>query len=98
MKVDDIKFRQHKPAPDAHPIIGFIWDQINYQRVSQEYVAERAGVGSSTIRKWKRRDRSPSLLQIECVLNTLGFDLSITPSMDGGARSGRFVRGPKNDV
>ena len=89
--VADIQFQRAKVAPRSHPLIKYIWRSINEQQTSQELVAERAGVSSSTMRKWRRADRSPSLLQIEAVLNVLGYDLCIRRSAEAGHVMGRVV-------
>jgi transcriptional regulator with XRE-family HTH domain len=93
--VSEIFKRSGVPA-QAHPIVRFIFQEINAQRVPQEELAERSGVSSSTIRKWRRRERTPNMLQVEAVLNTLGYDLCIAESRDEGARSGRVVLAAMN--
>lgn len=49
---------------------------MNEQRVSQEDVAERAGVSSSGMRKW-RNCRVPNILDLEACLNVLGLELTV---------------------
>lgn len=60
-----------------HPIVRWIWEQINSQRASQEDVAERAGVNSSTLRKWRDGVRSPRVVELEAVVNVLGYKLKV---------------------
>jgi transcriptional regulator with XRE-family HTH domain len=50
---------------------------MNLQRASQEDVAARAGVASSTMRKWRQGINSPKLSDIEAVINVLGGKLVI---------------------
>ena len=50
---------------------------MNHQRVSQEDVATRSGISSSTMRKWRQGVNSPKLADIEAVINTLGGKLTI---------------------
>ena len=89
--VNDIQFQRAKIAPRSHPLIKYIWRAINEQQTSQQLVAERAGVSASTMRKWRQANRSPSLLQIEAVLNVLGYDLCIRNSRESGHEMGRVI-------
>ncbi len=61
----------------VHPAVRWIWRQMNLQRASQEDVAARAGVASSTMRKWRQGINSPKLSDIEAVINVLGGKLVI---------------------
>ena len=71
-------FKWQKDAPaTAHPLIRFIWREMKAQRVTALDVAEKAGVHDGTLRKWKTKQRSPSLLQVNDVLNVLGYRLAI---------------------
>jgi transcriptional regulator with XRE-family HTH domain len=91
MKVTDVQFQLQKRATRAHPIVKFLWDEMNAQQVSQEIVAARAGIASSTLRKYKYADRAVTLGLIEAALNVLGYDLVIVPSQDGIPKSGRLL-------
>lgn len=61
----------------VHPFIFFIWDRMNLDLWSQEDVAKRAGVASSTMRKWRDGGRNPRIAELEAVLGALGFHLVI---------------------
>lgn len=61
----------------VHPMIRWIWAEINRQKCSQEDVAQRSGVSASAMRKWRRGDRSPKLNDIEAVVNALGSRIRI---------------------
>jgi transcriptional regulator with XRE-family HTH domain len=65
-------------------MVTWIWQQMNKQRASQEDVAERAGIASSTMRKWRRGISSPKLTDIEAVVNTLGGKIIIRIDDDHG--------------
>lgn len=67
------------PANDrgVHPIVRWIWLEMNHQHASQEDVAERAGVSSSAMRKWRQGINSPKLVDIEAVVNALGYSIQI---------------------
>lgn len=65
-----------------HPLVRWIWLEINRQRASQEDVAARSGVASSTMRKWRTGVRSPRVLELEAVINTLGYKLTIRKNKD----------------
>lgn len=72
-----VPLKPPKEGKGVHPIIRWIWVEMNRQRASQEDVAKRAGVSSSAMRKWRTGDRSPRLYEIEAVVNALGGRLRI---------------------
>lgn len=76
--------RSKEPAKGkaVHPMVTWIWQQMNKQRASQEDVAERAGIASSTMRKWRRGISSPKLTDIEAVVNTLGGKIHVRTNDD----------------
>jgi len=86
----DFKWQKDAPAT-AHPIIRFIWREMKAQRVTALDLAERSGVSDSAMRKWKRKDRSPQMLQVIDVLNALGYKLVIK-------EQGNFNRGAEIDL
>ena len=65
-----------------HPFVRWIWNEMNHQRASQEDIAVRSGVSSSAMRKWRRGINSPKLADIEAVINSLGYDITIKPRRD----------------
>jgi transcriptional regulator with XRE-family HTH domain len=65
-----------------HPIVRWIWDQINFQHASQEDIAKRSGVSSSAMRKWRDGVRSPRLMELEAVVNALGFKIKVVMQED----------------
>lgn len=66
------KFTKH-----THPFVVFIWREIIKRNVSLSSVAESAGIERSNIHKWRKTPKGPYLLQIESVLNALGYELKI---------------------
>lgn len=60
-----------------HPLVRWIWREMNRQQVSQEDVAKRSGVSSSAMRKWRTGVRSPKVVDIEAVVNVLGGKLVV---------------------
>lgn len=70
-----------KPPADGmavHPLVRWIWKEMNRQRVSQEDVAARSGVSSSAMRKWRKGTRSPKVADIEAVINVLGGKIKVS--------------------
>lgn len=57
----------------VHPIIRWIWKRVNQDEWSQEDLARKSGVASSTLRKWRRGERNPRISELEAVVNTLGY-------------------------
>lgn len=66
-----------KEGVGVHPVVRWIWVQMNKQRASQQDVSARSGVSASAMRKWRVGVRSPSLREIEAVVNALGGKLVI---------------------
>jgi transcriptional regulator with XRE-family HTH domain len=89
--IKDYQFKRLTLAPLAHPIVKFIWDEILKQRISPEFVAFKAGISVTTLRKWKYPNRSPCITHIESVLNVLGYDLTMCLLSDEGCKSGRLI-------
>jgi len=69
----------HSPAVGraVHPFVWWMWNEINEQRTSQEDIAERSGITSSAMRKWRTGQQAPTLAAIEAVINALGYKLVI---------------------
>lgn len=61
----------------VHPIVRWIWVEMNRQQASQEDVAKRAGVSSSAMRKWRNGVRSPRIQELEAVVNVLGGKIKV---------------------
>jgi transcriptional regulator with XRE-family HTH domain len=61
-----------------------MWREMNRQRASQEDVAVRSGIASSTMRKWRQGVNSPKLADIEAVINTLGGKIIVKVDDDIG--------------
>lgn len=78
--------RAKEPAKGkaVHPLVRWIWRQMNHQKASQEDVAERSGVASSTMRKWRQGINSPKLSDIEAVVNALGGKIIVRVDDDNG--------------
>lgn len=76
--------RTKEPAKGkaVHPIVRWIWRQMNDQQVSQEDVAARSGVSSSAMRKWRQGVNSPKLSDIEAVVNVLGGKILVRVNKD----------------
>lgn len=63
--------------PACHRLVHRLWKEMHDQRVSQEDVAERAGVSSSGMRKWRNGSRQPNLNDVEACLNVLGLEITV---------------------
>lgn len=69
-------------GPAVHPVVHWIWKEMNRQRASQEDVADRSGVSSSGMRKWRKGVNSPKLIDIEAVVQSLGGRIVIKPETE----------------
>lgn len=65
-----------------HPLIYWLWKEMNHQCASQEDIAERSGVSSSAMRKWRTGTRSPRIMELEAVINSLGYQLTVRKKKD----------------
>ena len=61
----------------VHPLIHWMWNEMNNQRASQLDVADRAGVSASAMRKWRTGARSPRMLEFDAVAQALGYEVTI---------------------
>jgi transcriptional regulator with XRE-family HTH domain len=71
------KQKEPRKGVAIHPLVRWVWSQMNRQRASQEDIAKRSGVASSTMRKWRVGVRSPRVMELEAVINALGYKLTV---------------------
>ncbi len=64
-------------ANHVHPHIRFIWKEIIDQGVTVRSVADAAGVDPSTLHKWRRSVKGPTLAQVDTVLTALGYEMKL---------------------
>ena len=78
------KHRKHviPEGKGVHPFVRWIWNRMNVDEWEQELLAKRAGVTSSTMRKWRRGERNPRISELEAVINAMGFRLVIREKVD----------------
>ena len=61
----------------CHPLVKFIFDQCERQRISPKELAKKAGLGDRcAIYKWRKK-WNPQLPNFEAVINALGFEIKI---------------------
>lgn len=63
-----------RTRPNTHPFVAAIFAEIKTQKTTMLQVARCSGVGHNTIHKWSFSS-VPTLINIEAVLNALGFEL-----------------------
>lgn len=73
---------QSNVPTNAHPAIQFFFEEKNRQNASFHSIYARSGVASETQRGWNNRGRSASIQNVEAVLNTLGYTLTVTKKED----------------
>ena len=61
----------------VHPLVRWMWAEMNKQRASQEDIAKRSGVSSSAMRKWRTGVRSPRVLELDAVAHALGYQITV---------------------
>lgn len=62
--------------PDAHPMVQFIYAEIERQGLCIGDVADLVGVPYKTISSWRSK-HNPNLENLQACLNVLGFQLSV---------------------
>lgn len=83
VKSDDYQMIRYRRAKvpmvktGAHPLVRWIWKQINEQKCSQFDVSLRSGVSTSAMRKWRLNNRNPRITELEAVINALGARLVV---------------------
>lgn len=63
-----------RPVVNNHPLVKLVYSQLDDQNISYNKMAKLSGVDVSTFSNWKFKC-SPTLINIEAVLNALGYDL-----------------------
>ena len=65
------------PVPkSAHPLVKELFKVMNTHKLTLKDVASKSGVEARTISHW-RYNRSPTLLNFEATLNSIGYKLKI---------------------
>ena len=62
----------------AHPLVRFIYRQAIAQQITLKALSARAGLSDAAVGQWSWRT-APSVPNIEAVLNTLGYELTVRP-------------------
>ena len=76
------KQKEPRKGMAIHPLVYWLWAEMNKQCASQEDVAKRAGVSSGAMRKWRTGERAPRMLEFTAVANALGYDLTVRRKKD----------------
>lgn len=66
----------------VHPFVRRIWNEMEEQRVSQLALQDCTGINVKTLTSWFRGKHSPKLLDVEAVLNALGYELKLVARTD----------------
>lgn len=73
-----------------HPVMLFLEEQLTAQKVPAYKAAKKAGLSINVISSW-RRGMSPSVGNLDAVLNVLGYRLAVVPLQQPGPISGGSV-------
>jgi DNA-binding phage protein len=65
------------PSPKANPIFHWMYEEVTRQQVSMLSVAKRAGFDVGTIRSWWAGKTSPTLADVQAVVNALGYKMVV---------------------
>ena len=73
------RWRGKLPVPPrAHPLVRRLYGEMNAQMTTVGEVAQRSGLSSDTLLKWRGR-HVPTLQNFEAALNALDLELRIVP-------------------
>lgn len=85
-----MRYRKSKsPAGDkgVHPLIIWVFSQMEEQRMTHEEVAKRANISATTLRNWFQGRSAPKLHQAEDVVNAVNGVINVRrcrePEHDG---------------
>ena len=71
-------------ANHAHHSVRFMWERIVDQRVSLKSVSRASGIDSSSLHKWRKSVKGPTVQQLDDVLHVLGYEIVIQRKVDFG--------------
>ena len=64
-------------SPRTHHLVRFIWDEILSPDLELQSVADAVGFDRSNFYKWCKAVKGPHIMQLEEVLEVLGYELQI---------------------
>lgn len=75
------QYQTYKPAPrTTSALLRKLYNEVIYvQPLSIKQISKRAGVDDSTLFYWLRGTASPRLIQLESVVEALGYRLDLVP-------------------
>ena len=72
-----------KPALNpVHPLVLWVLEELQTQGGSFEKLAQKSGISTSAMRKWRTGHRTPTLSALEPIINALGYELHIRKRSD----------------
>lgn len=60
-----------------HPMVRWIHQEVMDKNITYEKLSQTSGIGANTIRKWRNNNSTPSVADLEAVVNALGGSLVI---------------------
>lgn len=64
-------------SPHTHYLVRFIWDEILSRELELQSVADAVGFDRSNFYKWCKATKGPHIMQLEEVLEVLGYELQV---------------------
>lgn len=68
------RFRRITVPTNAHPLVRKLFEEMNYQRIGIEDLADRSGVAGNTVKNW-RKYHNPSVANLDACFQVLGMKL-----------------------
>jgi transcriptional regulator with XRE-family HTH domain len=69
-------------AQHAHPVVRYLFKEMEHQRVGITDLAERAGLNPATVSDWSTR-KQPRIADLDAALGVLGYKLDCTKLPEG---------------
>jgi len=77
-------YREPRKAPaegkGVPPMVKWIWMEMQHQKISQLAMQDYSGVETKKFNSWVRGASSPKLVDIEAMVNALGYNLTVSVS------------------
>lgn len=71
---------RRKPVSNTHPLVKWVWLEMQHQRVSQLEMERISGISPKLFNNMIRGISNPKLGDIEALVNALGYKLNVTIS------------------
>lgn len=65
-----------------HPAVHFIHSEVLAKKTTYRAISEKSGIAASTIRKWRRGESTPNIIDLELVVMAFGARMGVVREKD----------------